>query len=313
MKPGLIEPIDKFSNPSYETVATAIRFVRSHAGSQPSLDEIACHVGLSGSHLQRVFSEWAGISPKRFLQFLIKEKAKTLLRESRDVMSAAIESGLSGPGRLHDLMVNCEALTPGQIGALGEGLVIRYGFAASPFGAFIVGTTARGICHLRFVEVGEAERAQAELQSEWPQAGWERDDAMAQQLATDLFSPFSQPKPLNLLLRGTNFQIKVWEALLRIPSGHALSYSDLATMAALPSAQRAVGTAMARNTIAVLIPCHRVIRESGDMGLYRWGSERKQSLIVWEQAHRQSHERVSPSSPTPTTEQENTHSKKAWR
>ena len=139
-------------NPAYETVAAAIRFVRGHALMQPSLDEVARHVGLSPSHLQRVFSDWAGISPKRFLQFLTKENAKTLLRESRDVLSAAIESGLSGPGRLHDLMVNCEALTPGEIGALGEGLVIRYGFAASPFGTLIVGSTARGICHLRFVE-----------------------------------------------------------------------------------------------------------------------------------------------------------------
>ena len=286
MQPNLTEPLDKLSNPAYETVAAAIRFVRSHADAQPSLEEIARHVGLSAFHLQRVFSEWAGISPKRFLQFLTKENAKILLRESRDVMSAAIESGLSGPGRLHDLMVNCEALTPGQIGALGEGLVIRYGFAASPFGAFIVGTTARGICHLRFVEAGEAEAAQAELQSEWPQAGWARDDEMAQQLATDLFSPFSQPRPLNLLLRGTNFQIKVWEALLRIPAGHALCYSDLATMAALPNAQRAVGTAMARNTIAVLIPCHRVIRESGEAGLYRWGTERKRAIMGWEQSRR---------------------------
>lgn len=284
MKPSLIEPLDKLANPAYETVAAAIRFVRSHAGAQPSLEEIARQVGLSAFHLQRVFSEWAGISPKRFLQFLTKEHAKSLLRESRDVMSAAIESGLSGPGRLHDLMVSCEALTPGEVGALGEGLLIRYGFAASPFGTMIIGTTARGICHLRFVEAGQANAAQAELQSEWPHAGCERDDEMAQQLATDLFSPFSQPRPLNLLLRGTNFQIKVWEALLRIPAGHALSYSDLATMAALPNAQRAVGTAMARNTIAVLIPCHRVIRESGEAGLYRWGTERKRAIIGWEQS-----------------------------
>ena len=273
-------------NPAYETVAAAIRFVRSHSGAQPSLDEIACHVGLSASHLQRVFSEWAGISPKRFLQFLTKENAKTLQRESRDVMSAAIESGLSGPGRLHDLMVSCEALTPGEIGALGEGLVIRYGFSASPFGKIIVGTTARGICHLRFVEAGQAGAAVTDLQTEWPHASFERQDEMAQQLATDIFSPFTQPKPLSVLLRGTNFQIKVWEALLRIPAGHTLSYGDLAAMAALPKAQRAVGTAMAHNRIALLIPCHRVIRESGDIGLYRWGEDRKRALISWEQSRR---------------------------
>ena len=273
-------------NPAYETVAAAIRFVRDHALTQPSLNEVAHHVGLSASYLQRVFSDWAGISPKRFLQFLTKENAKSLLRESRDVLSAAIESGLSGPGRLHDLMVNCEALTPGEIGALGEGLIIRYGFAPSPFGTIIIGTTTRGICHLRFVEAGETDAAQADLHREWPHAGLERDDEMAQQLAADLFSPFSQPKPLNVLLRGTNFQIKVWEALLRIPPGHALSYSNLATMAALPKAQRAVGTAMAHNNIAVLIPCHRVIRESGEAGLYRWGTERKRAIISWEQSRR---------------------------
>ena len=273
-------------NPAYETVAAAIRFVRGNAMKQPSLDEIARHVGLSPWHLQRVFSDWAGISPKRFLQFLTKENAKTLLRESRDVLSAAIESGLSGPGRLHDLMVNCEALTPGEIGALGEGLMIRYGFAASPFGTMIIGTTARGICHLRFVEAGQADAAVTDLQTEWQHASFERQDEMAQQLATAIFSPFTQPKPLSVLLRGTNFQIKVWEALLRIPAGHTLSYGNLAAMASVPGAHRAVGTAMAHNGIAVLIPCHRVIRENGDAGLYRWGVDRKRALISWEQSRR---------------------------
>ena len=279
------------SNPTYETVAAAIRFVRGHALTQPSLDEVAQHVGLSAFHLQRVFSEWAGISPKRFLQFLTKENAKALLRESRDVLSAAIESGLSGPGRLHDLMVNCEALTPGEIGALGEGLVIRYGFAASPFGALIIGTTPRGICHLRFVEPGQIDAAESDLHSEWPRAGFERDDTAAQQLAAELFDPFTRRKPLSLLLRGTNFQIKVWEALLHIPSGHMLSYGSLAALAAMPKAHRAVGTAMAHNPIAVLIPCHRVIRENGETGLYRWGVDRKRALIGWEQTRRSAQQR----------------------
>ncbi len=270
----------------YDTVAAAIRFVRSHALSQPSLDEIARHVGLSTFHLQRIFSEWAGISPKRFLQFLTKENAKNLLRESRDVLSAAIECGLSGPGRLHDLMVTCEALTPGEIGGMGKGLVIRYGFAGSPFGTIIVGTTPRGICHLRFIELGLTHAEEVSLQTEWPQADFIRDDDAAQQFATDLFAPFGKSKRLNLLLRGTNFQIKVWEALLRIPSGYIVSYSDLAVMAALPKAQRAVGTAMARNNIAMLIPCHRVIRESGDTGQYRGGTDRKCAMICWEQARK---------------------------
>ncbi|MHB8914201.1 MAG: methylated-DNA--[protein]-cysteine S-methyltransferase [Thiobacillus sp.] len=271
------------SNPAYETVAAAIRFVRSHAGAQPSLDEVARHVGLSASHLQRVFSEWAGISPKRFLQFLTKEHAKRLLRESRDVMSAALEAGLSGPGRLHDLMVQCEALTPGEIGSLGEGLVIHYGFATSPFGTIIIGNTTRGICHLRFVETDQSIE-EAELQSEWLHAQLERDDEMAQSLSSQIFSPFAGHQPLSVLLRGTNFQIKVWEALLHIPSGNTLSYRDLARIAAVPNAHRAVGTAMAHNNIAVLIPCHRVIRENGGSGLYRWGADRKRALISWEQS-----------------------------
>ena len=268
----------------YETVAAAIRFVRGHALAQPSLDEVAGHVGLSAFHLQRVFSDWAGISPKRFLQFLTKENAKTLLRESRDVLSAAIGCGLSGPGRLHDLMVSCEALTPGEIGARGEGLVIRYGFAASPFGAIILGTTPRGICHLRFLAPGQTGAAESDLHAEWPRAGFQRDDAATLQLAAEVFGSFAEPKPLSLLLRGTNFQIKVWEALLRIPSAHAVSYGHLAAMAAMPHAHRAVGTAMAHNPIAVLIPCHRVIRESGETGLYRWGADRKCAILGWEQA-----------------------------
>lgn len=272
------------SNSAYETVAAAIRFVRSHAGAQPSLDEIACHVNLSASHLQRLFSEWAGISPKRFLQFLTKEHAKTLLRDSRDVMSAALEAGLSGPGRLHDLMVQCEAMTPGEIGSLGEGLVIQFGFADSPFGRMIIGNTVRGVCHLRFVETHQTAAEEIALLAEWPHARLERNDAVAQQLAATLFSTFAATKPLGLLLRGTNFQIKVWEALLTIPAGYTLCYKDLASRIATPNAQRAVGSALARNTIAVLIPCHRVIRENGDIGKYRWGEERKHSLIVWEQS-----------------------------
>ncbi|MEQ1592822.1 MAG: methylated-DNA--[protein]-cysteine S-methyltransferase [Thiobacillaceae bacterium] len=271
---------------AYETVATAIRFVRSHAVQQPSLADIARHVGLSPTHLQRVFSAWAGISPKRFLQFLTKENAKVLLRESRDVLSATIESGLSGPGRLHDLMVNCDALTPGEIGARGEGLTIRYGFADTPFGIILMGTTARGICHLQFVEAGCADAETARLHAEWPHAQFKRDDTETQLIATGLFDSSGQTKPPGLLLRGTNFQIKVWEALLRIPSGHTLSYRDLATIARQPKAQRAVGTAMAHNHIAILIPCHRVIRESGDTGQYRWGEDRKRAMIGWERAHR---------------------------
>lgn len=269
---------------AYQTVAEAIRFVRGHAREQPSLEDIAEHVGLSAPHLQRVFSEWAGISPKRFLQFLTKEHAKALLRQSRDVLSAAVEAGLSGPGRLHDLMVSCEALTPGQVGALGEGLTIRFGFAPTPLGEIIAGITLRGVCHLRFVE-GE-QNAIAELRAEWPKAELVRDDAAVSRLAEQMFGEFARAKPLSVLLRGTNFQIKAWEALVRVPPGHAVSYRDLAALAHTPKAHRAVGTALAHNPIAVLVPCHRVIREGGDVGEYRWGSERKMALLAWEGATR---------------------------
>ncbi|MBT9612542.1 MAG: bifunctional helix-turn-helix domain-containing protein/methylated-DNA--[protein]-cysteine S-methyltransferase [Burkholderiales bacterium] len=267
---------------AYEIVAKAIRFVRSHSREQPSLDDIARHVRLSPHHLQRLFSEWAGISPKRFLQFLTKENAKRLLRQSRDVLGAAVESGLSGPGRLHDLMVACEALTPGEVGALGAGLIIRFGFAPTPLGEIIAGITARGVCHLHFVEHGMEMSAESELRDEWPNAALARDDEAVHGLAERLFGALADPKLLRVLLRGTNFQIKVWEALMRIPAGQLVSYGDVAALAGAPQAARSVGTAIAHNRIAVLVPCHRVIREGGEIGQYRWGSERKIALLAWE-------------------------------
>jgi AraC family transcriptional regulator of adaptative response/methylated-DNA-[protein]-cysteine methyltransferase len=268
----------------YATIAEAIRYLRAHARGQPSLEEVARQVGLSPHHLQRVFSAWAGISPKRFLQFLTKEHARQLLRDSRDVLSTALEAGLSGPGRLHDLMVTCEALTPGQVGALGEGLAIRHGFAETPLGTVIAGLTPRGICHLQFVEADGREEAERALFAEWPRAAFHRDDARIAGLATQVFAGLAGPGPLALLLRGSNFQIKVWEALLRIPPGRVLSYGDLAAGIGMPQAARAVGSALARNRLAVLIPCHRVLREDGEPGGYRWGVERKLALLAREQA-----------------------------
>jgi AraC family transcriptional regulator of adaptative response/methylated-DNA-[protein]-cysteine methyltransferase len=273
-------PKERDRTNAYETVAEAIRFVACHAREQPSLDAIARHVGLSPHHLQRVFSESAGISPKRFLQFLTKEHAKLLLRQSRDVLSTALESGLSSPGRLHDLMVSCEALTPGEVGALGEGLTIRFGFAPTPLGNIIAGITPRGVCHLRFVE--REREAIVELRSEWPNAECVRDDQAARGLAHRVFGPLSDPGSLSVLLRGTNFQIKVWEALMCVPSGYAVSYRDLAALAGSPKAHRSVGTVLANNRIAVLVPCHRVIRETGETGQYRWSAERKIALLAWE-------------------------------
>ena len=270
---------------TYAVVAEAIRFLQAHAGRQPDLEAIAAHVGLSAFHLQRVFSQWAGISPKRFLQYLTKEHARRCLLASRGVLDAALSSGLSGPGRLHDLMVSCEAVSPGQLGARGEGLVVRYGFTVTPLGEILAGMTPRGVCHLRFVEAGERDAAVAALRQEWPLADFKRDDAAVTRLGHRLFDRFAEPEPLSVLLKGTNFQIKVWEALLQVAPGAVISYGDLAGLVGNPRAHRAAGTAMAQNRIAVLIPCHRVIRESGDTGQYHWGTERKRALLVWEQAH----------------------------
>lgn len=273
---------------AYETVAQAIRFIRQNARQQPGLDEISAHTGLSPFHLQRTFSTWAGISPKRFLQYLTREHARSLLRKSHDVLAAAHASGLSGPGRLHDLMIACDAVTPGEVRALGAGLKITYGFGLTPFGQVIAGTTQRGLCHLHFT-TGDMASAIAALHDEWPQARLLRDDSALAATMAHLFSmgtpqPQQQQAPLHLLLRGTNFQIKVWEALLKIPAGEIVSYQILASMIGNPRARRAVGTALAQNRIALLIPCHRVIRESGEIGQYRWGSERKEALLAYESA-----------------------------
>ncbi len=273
---------------AYATIARAIAFIRSNAGRQPSLAEVARHVGLSDYHFQRLFSEWAGISPKRFLQYLTKEHARRLLAESRDVLDAALESGLSGAGRLHDLMVACEAMTPGEMRAQGAGLTIRHGFAETPLGTLLAGETGRGICHLHFVEAAERQAAVQRLRADWPRAAFHRDDGAAGRLARRMFAGDAPGKPLRLLLRGTNFQIKVWEALLRIPAGRVLSYGSLAQLAGVPRAPRVVGSALARNGIAVLIPCHRVIRESGESGEYRWGAPRKAALLAWEQGRTES-------------------------
>jgi AraC family transcriptional regulator of adaptative response/methylated-DNA-[protein]-cysteine methyltransferase len=232
--------------------------------------------------LQRTFSVWAGISPKRFLQCLTRDHAKALLRDSRDVLAAAHETGLSGPGRLHDLMVACDAVTPGEVRALGANLEISYGFGPTPFGPVIAGTTPRGLCHLQFID--DPASALDTLRAEWPLARLVRNDGAVAGTIARLFAEEHESQPLHLLLRGTNFQVKVWEALLKIPPGEVVSYQTLAHMTGNPRAQRAVGTALAHNRIALLIPCHRVIREGGDVGQYRWGSERKSALLSYESA-----------------------------
>lgn len=281
----------------YARVERAIRFVEANRRRQPELTQIAASVHLSEYHFQRLFQRWAGISPKRFLQFLTKEDAKRRLRESATVLDAALESGLSGSGRLHELLVECEAVTPGEVRRGGEGLEIRYGFHPSPFGECLLASTPRGICALRFVEgVGPARRAR-ELESlarEWPKARWFRDPDRTGALAGRAFTgllPHGQGRSgqgkgrVRLYLRGTNFQVKVWEALLAVPEGSVTTYSALARAIGRPGAARSVGSAAGRNPIALLIPCHRVLRSVGDFTGYRWGGPRKQAILAWEAAH----------------------------
>lgn len=267
-------------HPHYQLVARAIAALA--AGADTSLAELSSRLGVSEFHLQRVFGEWAGVSPKRFMQFISKERALAALRSESDVLSATLSAGLSSPGRLHDLMVSCEGVTPGEARAFGAGLRIRYGAHATALGPAFVGLTERGICHLRFVD--ETADAVAELREEWPEATLVEDRTAARETLDALARPRA---PMRLWLKGTNFQIKVWEALLRVPEGELVSYGRLAAAAGMPKAVRAVASAVAANPVAWLVPCHRVIRSSGVLGQYRWGPERKAALIGWEAARRE--------------------------
>ncbi|MFL5574965.1 MAG: methylated-DNA--[protein]-cysteine S-methyltransferase [Gemmatimonadaceae bacterium] len=279
----------------YARVEQAIRFLDANARRQPSLADVAAHVGLSEAHFQRLFTRWAGVSPKRFVQFQTVEHAKQLLRESRNVLDASWDAGLSGGGRLHDLFVAAEALTPGEYKRGGAGLEIAWGVHATPFGDAFMAVTPRGVCALSFLAEelprGPAvERAVAELAAEWPEAALRGDSSATRPYAARAFAPLAEtrvarrdePAPLGVVLKGTNFQLKVWNALLRVPPGTVTTYEELAAAAGAPSAVRAVSSALARNAVAYLIPCHRVIRKTGAFGQYRWGAERKRAMLLWE-------------------------------
>jgi AraC family transcriptional regulator of adaptative response/methylated-DNA-[protein]-cysteine methyltransferase len=271
----------------YRLIEQAIQYLEKQANTQPELSEIASAVGLSEYHFQRTFSRWAGISPKRFTQFLTKESAKELLAKSENLLDTTYGVGLSSLGRLHDLFVTTEAVTPGQYKSGGAGLTIRYGLHDTPFGKALIGITERGICHLGFVDNREGD-AIDRLVSNWPQAKMVEDQIVTAPLVRPIFDLNQRSKdPLHVHLRGTNFQLKVWEALLRIPPGTVNSYQGLARQAGRPKASRAVGTALGHNPIAVLIPCHRVIRKLGEFGNYRYGTARKKAMLGWEAANRQ--------------------------
>jgi AraC family transcriptional regulator of adaptative response/methylated-DNA-[protein]-cysteine methyltransferase len=272
-------------NEDYRRIEKAIRFLDNHLYDQPDLEEVAEQVHLSPYHFQRLFTRWAGVSPKRFLQFLTLEHAKELLK-TRNQLDAAYQTGLSSPSRLHDLFVTVDAVTPGQYKALGSGLEIAYGVHPSPFGKCLIAVTERGLCSLRFVDEADPDASLRDLRRSWPRARFREDRARTAAMIRSAFdSPAGQKRaPIPLLLKGTNFQIKVWEALLLIPPGSVTSYHRLAQAIGNPSASRAVGSAVGSNPIAYLIPCHRVILSTGAFGNYRYGPIRKKAILGWEQA-----------------------------
>ena len=270
----------------YERIAAAIWFIERSAPEQPTLADIASELGLSTFHFQRLFQRWAGVSPKRFLQFLTVQHAKQLLEQSKSVLDTTYEVGLSGPARLHDHFVSLEAVTPGEYKTRGAELRIGYGIQPSPFGSMFLATTQRGVCWLSFIADEPAELELASLKRFWQGAEFYPDKEGTGAIAKRIFTrQRNENGSLTLLVKGTNFQINVWKALLRIPPGLLCSYSQVARTIGNPSAARAVGTAIAVNPVAYLIPCHRVIRKVGTPGDYRWGDIRKKALIAWEAAH----------------------------
>ena len=270
----------------YSRVEKAILYLEENYHRQPELREVAQNLHLSEYHFQRLFRRWAGISPKRFVQFLTLEHAKRLLADSHSVLDATYDAGLSSPGRLHDLFVNLEAMTPGEFKAQGAGLDIRYGFHPSPFGECLLAVTERGICGLGFIAGGGRAGTLGDFQGRWPRARFEENPRLTHSYMARIFGGEKRDsgRPLTLLLHGTNFQIKVWEALLAIPMGRVTTYEALAASLGKAGAARAVGGAVGKNPIAFLIPCHRVIRKAGVMGDYHWGAARKKAMLAWEAA-----------------------------
>lgn len=267
---------------NYNRIASAIDFIRQNFRNQPSLDEVAEQVHLSPFHFQKLFSEWAGTTPKKFLQYVSVEYAKKLLKEKQATLfETAFETGLSGTSRLHDLFVNIEGMTPAEYKNGGQNLCINYSFAESPFGGVIVASTAKGICYLAFED--DEQRAFEKLVSKFPNAHFDKNEDMLQVNALNIFkNDWSSLPEIKLHLKGTAFQLKVWEALLKIPMGQLSTYGSIAQKIEAPGSSRAVGTAIGSNPVAFLIPCHRVIQSTGTFGGYMWGSTRKTAIIGWE-------------------------------
>lgn len=280
---------DSQQQKDYERIATAIRFLIDHHKSTEhanTLAELAKHLALSESHCHKLFHRWAGITPKQFQQFLRKEFALQQLQKSSSVLDTTFATGLSSPGRLHDLILHWEAITPGQAKTRGKGVIIEYAFSSSPYGTMLIATTEKGICHLIFCDDNQDARASAleELQTRFPQALLHPNQTTIDALAHELFPAHARTTPLSLHLWGSPFQHKVWEALLRLEAGMVTTYGHIATQIHQPNAARAVGTAIGSNSIAILIPCHRVIQQTGLFSGYRWGVERKIALLAQELA-----------------------------
>jgi len=276
-------------NTDYDRVEQAMGYVLRNYRHQPSLAEIAASVHLSEYHFQRLFQRWAGVSPKQFLRYITLVHAKRCLADSASVLEAAYATGLSGPGRMHELFVSIDAVTPGDHRRRGAGLEVRYGFHDGPFGRYLLLVTARGICGLAFVTGTDQTAALADMQARWDRAQYLADPDATGAYAARIFQATrprgGKPEPLRLYLRGRQFQVKVWEALLRIPAGACTTYSALARHIGHPRAARAVANAVAQNPISFLIPCHRVIRRDGLLGGYHWGTERKLALLGWESSN----------------------------
>jgi AraC family transcriptional regulator, regulatory protein of adaptative response / methylated-DNA-[protein]-cysteine methyltransferase len=266
----------------YDRIAKAIAYITTNVTAQPTLDDVAAHVHLSPFHFQRLFSRWAGTTPKRFLQVLTLELGKKLLDESGSLLEVSDKLGLSSSSRLHDHFVQLEAVTPGEYRSKGKDVVIEYGEHDTPFGRLFVAQTPRGVCRAAFTDDDDAEAQLEALRKTWPLAVYKNSVKNTAEVAALLAAADAPNRPLSLHVAGTNFQVAVWRALLRIPAGNAVTYSQIAEAVGSPHAVRAAGTAIGANPVAFLIPCHRVIQQSGALGGYRWGLERKQAMQTWE-------------------------------
>jgi AraC family transcriptional regulator, regulatory protein of adaptative response / methylated-DNA-[protein]-cysteine methyltransferase len=283
---------DRIQNPmplaaaaaDYDVVRRAIGHIRGHWREQPEIEAIAEAAGVTPTELHHLFRRWAGLTPKAFLQALTLDGARQLLRDSASVLDATYEVGLSGPGRLHDLFVTHEAMSPGEWKSGGEGLTIFFGFHPSPFGSALVMATERGLAGLAFADPGEERAALADMKARWPRAAYVEDSARTAGIARRIFdsSQWQEDKPLRVVLIGTDWEVRVWETLLQIPMGRLATYSDIANKIRKPTAARAVGAAVGKNPVSFVVPCHRVVGKSGDLTGYHWGITRKRAMLGWE-------------------------------